>query len=223
MDSISAGGRQFPGTEETGVPEGDNLLLTSEEQAEIRETVITRRPEELGIPGSLWTLKKVCAYVWKRYRKKIRRQCVELYAALGIDVPASDQARLETGSFPYLKVVGGISSHRPAGQGGKCRDLLGRRNRDRQPLELRARVCTQRAASNSAGGDEKRAAEYAFRPEQAGGHSVYAVRGFREPAAPDPIYGPAGSNIQPKSFPDFRQLKGALWEESRSLAGKASG
>ncbi|WP_366142900.1 winged helix-turn-helix domain-containing protein [uncultured Oscillibacter sp.] len=23
------------------------------------------------MPGSLWTLKKVCAYVWKRYRKKI--------------------------------------------------------------------------------------------------------------------------------------------------------
>ena len=69
--------------------------------------------------------------------KDIRRQCVGLYAALGIDVPASDQVRPETGSFPYLKVAGeGISSHRPAGQGRKCRDLLGRRDRDRQLFKL---------------------------------------------------------------------------------------
>ena len=54
-----------------GFQKGTHLLLTPEEQAEIRETIVTRRPEEFGIPGSLWTLKKVCAYVWKRYRKKI--------------------------------------------------------------------------------------------------------------------------------------------------------
>ena len=54
-----------------GFRKGTHLLLTSEEQAEIRETIRTRRPEEFGIPGSLWTLKKVCAYIWKRYRKKI--------------------------------------------------------------------------------------------------------------------------------------------------------
>ena len=54
-----------------GFEKGTHLLLTPEEQAEIRETVITRLPEEFGIPGSLWTLKKVCAYVWKKYRKKI--------------------------------------------------------------------------------------------------------------------------------------------------------
>ena len=44
-----------------GFQKGTHLPLTPEEQAEIRETVITRRPEEFGIPGSLWTLKKVCA------------------------------------------------------------------------------------------------------------------------------------------------------------------
>ena len=37
--------------------------------------------------------------------KDIRRQCVGLYAALGIDLPASDQACPKTGSFPYLKVA----------------------------------------------------------------------------------------------------------------------
>ena len=62
-----------------GFQKGTHLLLTPEEQAEIRETVITCRPEEFGIPGSLWTLKKVCAYVWKRYRKKISDGSVSDY------------------------------------------------------------------------------------------------------------------------------------------------
>ncbi len=62
-----------------GLQKGTHLLLAPEEQAEIRETIITRRPEEFGIPGSLWTLKKVCAYVWKRYRKKISDGSVSDY------------------------------------------------------------------------------------------------------------------------------------------------
>ena len=62
-----------------GFQKGTHLLLTPEEQAEIRETIITRRPEEFGIPGSLWTLKKVCTYVWKRYRKKISDGSVSDY------------------------------------------------------------------------------------------------------------------------------------------------
>ena len=49
-----------------GFQKGTHLRLTSEEQAEIRKTIVTRRPEEFSIPGSLWTLKKVCAYVWKK-------------------------------------------------------------------------------------------------------------------------------------------------------------
>ena len=58
---------------------GTHLRLTAEEQAEIRETIITRRPEEFDIPGSLWTLKKVCAYIWKKYRKKISDGSVSDY------------------------------------------------------------------------------------------------------------------------------------------------
>ena len=56
-----------------------------------------------------------------------------------------------------------------------------------------------------------------------GGHSLYAIRRFHEPAASDPIDGPAGSNLQPKTFPDSGQLKGPPREEERSLAGRASG
>ena len=76
-------------------------------------------------------------------------------------MPVPCEARSKAGSFPHLKVAGGgISSHRPAGQGRKRCDLLGRRDWNRQLLKLRARVCTQGAAPSSASGDEKRAAEY---------------------------------------------------------------
>ena len=40
-----------------GFQKGTHLLLAAEEQAEIREAIMTRHPEEFGIPGSLWTLK----------------------------------------------------------------------------------------------------------------------------------------------------------------------
>lgn len=59
--------------------------------------------------------------------------------------------------------------------------------------------------------------------ERAGGRALYAVRGFHEPAASDPIYGPAGSDFQPKGFSNFGQVKGASWEEDGSLTGQASG
>ena len=72
-------GDSFLEPKKRGFQKGTHLLLTPEEQAEIRETVMTRRPEEFGIPGSLWTLKKVCAYVWKRYRKKISDGSVSDY------------------------------------------------------------------------------------------------------------------------------------------------
>lgn len=93
-----------------GSRKGTPMLLTAGERAQIRKTIITRRPEEFGIPGSLWTLKRVCAYVWKRCRTAVCR----IICGAGIGVPAS-------------------------GPGG---------------------------------GDEKRAAEYAFHSEQTGGQSL---------------------------------------------------
>ena len=62
-----------------GPKPGKNMLLTQKEQAEIRETIVEKTPEEFGLPGSLWTLKKVCAYVWKRYRKKMSDGCASDY------------------------------------------------------------------------------------------------------------------------------------------------
>ena len=62
-----------------GRPEGAGRILLPEEETEIRETIINRQPKEFGLPGSLWTLNKVCEYVWKTYRKKMTDGCVSDY------------------------------------------------------------------------------------------------------------------------------------------------
>ena len=62
-----------------GRPKGSGRILLPEEEAEIRETIVNRQPKEFGIPGCLWTLKKVCAYVWKTYRKKMTDGCASDY------------------------------------------------------------------------------------------------------------------------------------------------
>ena len=138
MDGVSARGRRFPGTEETWLPERDTSAADTGGAG--RNTIRGNNTPSRGIwdpRQSVDAEESVRIRLEKVSEKDIRLQCFGLYAALGIDVPASGQARPETGSFPYLKVAGGgISSHRPAGQGGKCRDLLGRRDRYRQLLEL---------------------------------------------------------------------------------------
>ena len=62
-----------------GRPEGAGRILLPKEEAEIRETIVSRQPKEFGIPGYLWTLKKICAYVWKTYRKKMTEGCASDY------------------------------------------------------------------------------------------------------------------------------------------------
>lgn len=138
MDGISAGGRQFPGTKETGIPEGDTSAADS------RGTGGNTGNDHYPPPRGIWysrefvdTEKGVHIRLEKVSEEDVRRQCVGLYAALGIDEPASDQARPEAGSFACLKMAGrGISGHRPAGPRRKRRDLPGRRNRNRQLLKL---------------------------------------------------------------------------------------
>ena len=65
---------------------GTHMLLEAWEQGEIREVVVEKTPEDFGIPGKLWT------------------QAVGIYEALGAELPASGEARPETGSHAYLRV-----------------------------------------------------------------------------------------------------------------------
>ena len=62
-----------------GRSEGDGRILRPEEEGEIREIIVSRKPDELGLPGQLWTLKKVCEYVRKTYGKKMSDGCASDY------------------------------------------------------------------------------------------------------------------------------------------------
>ena len=62
-----------------GRTEGEGRILLPEEEREVRETIVSRRPDELGLPGQLWTLKKVCEYVRKKYGKKMSDGCASDY------------------------------------------------------------------------------------------------------------------------------------------------
>lgn len=65
--------------EKTGRKPGSKMILSPEEQSEIREMIVETRPEVHGIPGCLWTLKKVCALVQKRYGKRMSDGCASDY------------------------------------------------------------------------------------------------------------------------------------------------
>ena len=60
--------------EKGGRKPGEKMMLTEEEQKAIREVIINNRPEEYGLPGSLWTLKKICSYIKKEYGKTISQR-----------------------------------------------------------------------------------------------------------------------------------------------------
>ena len=62
-----------------GRPKGRGRKLLPEEETGVREAVESRRPKEFGLPGELWTLKKVCAYVKKTYGKKMTAGCASDY------------------------------------------------------------------------------------------------------------------------------------------------
>ena len=68
-------GESYLQTKKRGCPKWANMLLTEEEQTEIRQIIVNRKPGEFGLPGSLLTLQKVCEYVRQKYRKKMSDRC----------------------------------------------------------------------------------------------------------------------------------------------------
>ena len=62
-----------------GRKKGEKMALTEEEQKAIREVIVEREPKEYDLPGSLWTLQKVCSYIEKEYGKKISDGCASDY------------------------------------------------------------------------------------------------------------------------------------------------
>ena len=58
---------------------GVQRILFPEEEAQTRETIINRQPNEFGLPGNLWTMNNVCKYVWITYQKKLTDRCASNY------------------------------------------------------------------------------------------------------------------------------------------------
>ncbi len=58
---------------------GTHMLLKTEEQAEIREVIVERTPEDLGIPGKLWTLGRTRQYIRRRYQKEVSERAMSDY------------------------------------------------------------------------------------------------------------------------------------------------
>lgn len=58
---------------------GTHMLLEAGEQAEIREAIVEKVPEDFGIPGKLWTLGRTRQYIQKRYHKEVSERRVSDY------------------------------------------------------------------------------------------------------------------------------------------------
>ena len=63
----------------SGRKKGGNMLLTTEEQQGIRQTIISKAPNQLKLAGFLWTLAKISQYIWTTYRKRISVRCLSNY------------------------------------------------------------------------------------------------------------------------------------------------
>ena len=58
---------------------GSHVLLTAEEQDNIRKTVEEKIPEDFGITGKLWTLGRTRQYIQKQFHKAINERTLSDY------------------------------------------------------------------------------------------------------------------------------------------------
>lgn len=56
-----------------------SMLLTVDEQKEIRQTIINKTPNQLKMAGFLWTLAKISQYIWETYHKRVSVRCLSNY------------------------------------------------------------------------------------------------------------------------------------------------
>ena len=58
---------------------GTHMILTQEEQEDIRTAIKEKRPEDFGIAGKLWTLGRTRQYIQKRFGKAIHERTLSDY------------------------------------------------------------------------------------------------------------------------------------------------
>lgn len=72
-------GEEALSRKKTGRKVGSGMILTPEEQEEIRGIVIETRPADHGMAGYLWTRNKVCELVRGKYKKGMTPESVSNY------------------------------------------------------------------------------------------------------------------------------------------------
>ena len=58
---------------------GTHMILTQEEQEDIRTAIKEKRPEDFGIAGKLWTLGRTRQYIQKRFGKAVSERTLSDY------------------------------------------------------------------------------------------------------------------------------------------------
>ena len=58
---------------------GSHMVLKPEEQADIRQAIEEKRPEDFGITGGLWTLGRTRQYIQKRFHKSVSERTLSDY------------------------------------------------------------------------------------------------------------------------------------------------
>jgi transposase len=62
-----------------GRSQKSGMLLSSDEEKEIRQTIISQAPNQLKLAGFLWTLAKISQYIFSTYRKRVSVRCLSNY------------------------------------------------------------------------------------------------------------------------------------------------
>lgn len=62
-----------------GRKKGNNYLLSKVQQQEIRQTIISKTPNQLKLAGFLWTLAKISQHIWDVYHKRVSVRCLSNY------------------------------------------------------------------------------------------------------------------------------------------------
>ena len=58
---------------------GSHMVLNEEEQSDIKEAIVEKRPEDFGITGVLWTLGRTREYIQKRFGKAVNERTLSDY------------------------------------------------------------------------------------------------------------------------------------------------
>ena len=77
--AFNKGGLAAIKPKKSGRKKGVNLLLTPQQEREIRQAIIDKAPDQLKLAGSLWTRQKISDYIKRVYSVTLSLQCVSNY------------------------------------------------------------------------------------------------------------------------------------------------